>query len=248
MHLADIRSVLAVVAHPDDIEAFCAGTFAFLRTQGARIAYLHLTSGDKGSDDPQMEPQRLAALREAEQRAAAALLGIDDLIFLRYPDGGVADDLPTRAAVAAQLRRTRPDLVVSFDPWHHYTFHNDHRQAGLVAVTAARTLARLPGPANGPDGKVLDAAVPGHTTQAAWLFHTDRPNRVIDVSSVIALKVAARLAHASQAKDPEATARGLRERAASLGQPHGLAFAEVFHEVHFPADDGVGARLAVGEW
>lgn len=247
MHLADIRSVLAVVAHPDDIEAFCAGTFAFLRARGARIAYLHLTSGDKGSDDPQMEPQRLAALREAEQRAAAALLGLDDLIFLRYPDGGVADDLPTRAAVAAQIRRTRPDLVVSFDPWHHYTFHNDHRQAGLVAIAAARTLARLPGPANGPDGRVLEPTVPGHAPQAAWLFHTDHPTRVIDVSSVIELKVAARLAHASQAKNPEATARGLRERAASLGQPHGLAFAEVFHEVHFPADEGVAARLAAGE-
>ena len=247
MELDDIGSVLAVVAHPDDIEAFCAGTFAFLRARGARVAYLHLTSGDKGSDDPQMEPQRLAAMREAEQRAAAELLGIDDLIFLRYGDGEVADDLPTRAAVAAQIRRIRPDLIVGFDPWHHYTFHNDHRQAGLVAVAAARSVARLRGPANDQEGKVLDRDAPGHAVRAAWLFHTDRPNRVIDVSSVIELKVAARLAHASQAKNPEATARGLRERAANLGEPHGLTYAEVFHETHLPADESIAARLAAGE-
>jgi LmbE family N-acetylglucosaminyl deacetylase len=247
MELADIRSVLAVVAHPDDIEAFCAGTFAFLRERGARVAYLHLTSGDKGSDDPQMEPQRLAAMREAEQRAAAELLEIDDLIFLRYGDGSVTDDLPTRAAVAAQLRRIRPDLLVTFDPWHHYTFHNDHRQAGLVAIAAARTLAQRPGPANDAEGKVLEPVVPGHAIRAAWLFHTSRPTRAIDVSSVIEMKVAARLAHASQAKDPEATARGLRERAANLGEPHGLAYAEVFHEAHFPADESIAARLEVSE-
>lgn len=247
MQLDDIRTVLAVVAHPDDIEAFCAGTFAFLRARGARVAYLHLTSGDKGSDDPRMEPRRLATMREAEQRAAAALLGIDDLIFLRYGDGEVADDLPTRAAVAAQIRRIRPDLVVGFDPWHHYTFHNDHRQAGLVAVAAARTVARHAGPANDQEGRVLNHAAPGHAARAVWLFHTDRPNRVIDVSSVIDLKVAARLAHASQAPHPEATARGLRERAANLGAPHGLAYAEVFREVLLPADEGFAARLTTGE-
>lgn len=247
MELDDIRSVLAVVAHPDDIEAFCAGTFAFLRARGARVAYLHLTSGDKGSDDPAMEPQRLAQLREAEQREAAALLGIDDLIFLRYGDGAVADDPPTRAAVAAQIRRIRPDLVVSFDPWHHYTFHNDHRQAGLVAVAAARSAAHLPGPANDQEGKPQEREAPGHAARALWLFHTDRPNRVVDVSTVIELKVAARLAHASQAKNPEATANGLRERAATLGQPHGLPYAEVFHEVALPEDESIAARLAAGE-
>lgn len=247
MELADIRSVLAIVAHPDDIEAFCAGTFAFLRERGTSVAYLHLTSGDKGSDDPQMEPQRLAAMRESEQRAAAALLGIDDLIFFRHPDGGVNDDLPTRAAIAAQIRRIRPDLIVSFDPWHHYTFHNDHRQAGLVAIAAARTLARRPGPAHDADGNLLEPHVSGHAARAAWLFHTDRPTRAIDVSTVIDLKVAARLAHASQAKNPEATARGLRERAANLGEPHGLAYAEVFHETNLSVDETIAARLAAGE-
>jgi LmbE family N-acetylglucosaminyl deacetylase len=247
MELADIRSVLAVVAHPDDIEAFCAGTFAFLRERGARVAYLHLTSGDKGSDDPQMEPQRLAAMREAEQRAAAQLLGIADLIFFRIPDGSVTDDLPTRAAIAAQIRRIRPDLIVTFDPWHHYTFHNDHRQAGLVAIAAARTLARQPGPANDAEGNPLEPAAPGHAARAAWHFHTDRPTRAVDVSTVIDRKVAARLAHASQARNPDATARNLRERAATLGEPHGLAYAEVFHEADFPADETIAARLAARE-
>lgn len=241
------RSVLVVIAHPDDIEALCGGTVALLAGAGARISYLVLTSGDKGSPDPLIDPRTLGATREAEQRAAAALLGIDDVVFLRYHDGEVADDLPTRAAVAAQMRRVRPDLLIAFDPWHDYTFHNDHRQSGLVALAAARTLARRSGPANGVDGAVVAALTPPHTIPEAWLFLTAQPNLVFDIAPTIERKVAARLAHASQAADPAAVARGVRARAESSGAPYGLALAEGFHAVRFPRDESFLARMAAGD-
>jgi len=241
------RSVLVVIAHPDDIEALCGGTVALLAASGARLTYLVLTSGDKGSPDPLIDPRALGATREAEQRAAAALLAIDDVVFLRYHDGEVADNPPTRAAVAAQMRRVRPDLLIAFDPWHDYTFHNDHRQSGLVALAAARTLARQSGPANGADGAVTETLARPHTIPEAWLFLTGRPNLVFDVAPTIERKVAARLAHASQAADPAGVARGVRARAESSGAPYGLALAETFRAVSFPLDESFVARMAAGD-
>ncbi len=245
--IAAPRAVLVVIAHPDDIEALCGGTIALLAGAGARITYLVLTSGDKGSPDPLIDPRALGAMREAEQRAVAAMLDIDDVVFLRYHDGEVADDLPTRAAVAAQMRRVRPDLLIAFDPWHDYTFHNDHRQSGLVALVAARTLARQPGPANGADGAVIETLAPPHSLPEAWLFLTGRPNLVFDIAPTIERKVAARLAHASQAADPAGVARGVRARAETTGALYGLALAKAFHEVRFPLDESFEARLAAGD-
>ena len=119
---------LAVAMHPDDLESWCAGTVAALTARGARVAYLVLTSGDKGSADPLADPRELAAVREAEQLAAAALLGVRDVTFLRYPDGEVSDSPALRRRIAAVIRRVRPDLLLTFDPWQPYAFHRDHRE------------------------------------------------------------------------------------------------------------------------
>jgi LmbE family N-acetylglucosaminyl deacetylase len=220
------------------------------RAAGAVGRAAHLSGpdfGDKGSPDPLIDPRALGAIREAEQRAAAALLGVEDVVFLRYHDGEIADDLPTRAAVAAQIRRVRPDLLIAFDPWHDYTFHNDHRQAGLVALAAARVGARRAGPACGADGTVVAPDAPPHSVAEAWLFLTGQPNLVFDIAPTIEEKIAARLAHASQAADPAGVARGVRARAEATGAAHGLALAEAFHALWLPVDESLAARLAVGE-
>lgn len=227
MELREVRSALLVVAHPDDIEAFCAGTAVSLVAQGARVAFLLLTSGDKGSADPLADPRQIAATREAEQRAAARVLGVDDLTFLRLPDGEVTDTLALRAAIAAQIRRVRPDLLITFDPWRPYAFHNDHRQTGFVALAAIVTAAR-PGPLPGES----DRREP-HQTRAAWLFNTESPDRFIDTGATLDTKIAARLAHASQTADPAALARNYRRRDAECGATAGLDHAEAFHEMIF---------------
>jgi LmbE family N-acetylglucosaminyl deacetylase len=234
MSFEEFQSALAVVAHPDDVESLCGGLVALLRANGARVAYALLTSGDKGSADPRADPRQVAARREAEQLAAAHLIGINEVTFLRWPDGEVADDPATRAAIAQEIRRTQPDLLLTFDPWHPYAFHNDHRQCGFAALAAVMTLARRPGP---PDN------APPHTPRAAWLFSTPRPNQYVDIATVIDRKIAIRQAHASQMSDPEALARSFRERAANTGKPYNLALAETYREVRFPRDSSVVARL-----
>lgn len=218
-----MRAALVVAAHPDDAESWCAGTVAALVGRGARVAFLLLTSGDKGTADPLADPRRVAARREAEQRAAGRILGVRDLTFLRLPDGEVADSPALRAAIGAQIERVRPDLLLTFDPWRPYAFHNDHREAGFAALAAA-----FPPPA-GP--------------RAAWLFNTDRPDRLVDIGATFPAKVAARVAHASQTGDPAVLARRFRERAAATGAVAGLALAESFHELAFPADGSAAAGL-----
>ena len=215
--------------HPDDIESWCAGTVAAFTARGARVTYLVLTSGDKGSPDPLADPREIAAVREAEQLAAATLLGVDEVTFLRYPDGEVSDSPELRHRIAAVIRRVRPDLLLTFDPWQPYAFHRDHREGSAAALAAAYPLARRPGPLPG-----LTACGP-HAVRAAWLFLTDRPDRFVDISPPFEAKVAARVAHASQTGDPAALAAAYRERAATTGAHVGLALAEAFHEVVFPA-------------
>lgn len=242
-----VPRVLAVVAHPDDVEALCGGLIAALVAAGATIGYVLLTSGDKGSPDPDVDPLALAAVREAEQLAAATVLGVGDVTFLRYHDGEVSDDGPTREAVAAQIRRFRPDLLITFDPWHAYTFHNDHRQAGFVALAAARALAPRPGPARDADGVLVTEVASGHVTREAWLFLTDRPDVIVDIAPGIELKIAARIAHACQAIDAAAVALGIRTRAETTGAPYAVPLAETFRTVSFPRDESFVARLGAGE-
>ena len=233
---------LAVAMHPDDIESWCAGTVAALTARGARVAYLVLTSGDKGSPDPLADPHELAAVREAEQLAAAALLDVRDVTFLRYPDGELSDSPELRRRIAAVIRRVRPDLLLTFDPWQPYAFHRDHREASAAALAAAHPLARRPGPSSGPASEREP-----HAVRAAWLFLTDRPDRFVDIGPTFEAKVAARVAHVSQMGDPAALAAAYRERAARVpaerGAPAGLALAEAFREVTFPAPghDWLGA-------
>jgi LmbE family N-acetylglucosaminyl deacetylase len=224
VELDEVRSALAVAAHPDDIESWCAGTLAALMARGARVAFLLLTSGDKGSADPLAVPAQIAATREAEQLAAAEILGVRDVVFLRRGDGTLADSPALRKAIAGEIRRVRPDLLFAFDPWEPYAFHCDHRESALAALAAAYPLARRPGP---------DGAAP-HAVRAAWLFHTSRPDRFVDITATFEARVAARAAHASQTRDPAALDRTWRERAAATGAPAGLALAEAFHEVVFP--------------
>src|SRR5262245_5986967 len=80
------KKIAVIMAHPDDAEFICAGSVARWVDEGHEVVYVLLTSGDKGSDDPEMTPERLVATREAEQREAARILGVKDVVFLKYPD------------------------------------------------------------------------------------------------------------------------------------------------------------------
>ncbi|TLN19053.1 PIG-L family deacetylase, partial [bacterium] len=140
---------MAIVAHPDDIEYTCAGTLARWAKAGARVAYLLCTSGDVGIATPGMTRARATEIREAESRAAADLAGVRDLTFLREPDGMLTATLDLRKKIVREIRRFRPEVVITGDPtivWSgsDYINHPDHRAAAQAALDATFPAAGQP--------------------------------------------------------------------------------------------------------
>src|SRR5512133_1919187 len=143
------ESAMAIVAHPDDIEFSCAGTMARWAKAGARIAYVLCTSGDVGIADPGMSRARAAEIREAEAREAARIAGVNEIVFLGEPDGMLVATLELRKKLVRQIRRFRPEVIVTGDPTvvfagADYLNHPDHRAASLAALEAAFPAAGQP--------------------------------------------------------------------------------------------------------
>jgi LmbE family N-acetylglucosaminyl deacetylase len=220
-------SIMAIAAHPDDIESWCAGTLARALDAGATVRLLLVTSGDKGSADPADTATTVAARREAEAREAGRRLGLAGVAFLRHPDGEVEDTRALRGEVVAWIRRWRPGALFTHDPehpWPPYLTHRDHRVVGRAALDAVYPLARdrLAFPEH------ERAGLAPHAVGAVWLFASAVADTYIDIAAGFERKIAARLAHASQTTDPAGLAHGWRERAARIGAPVGVGLAEAF--------------------
>ena len=146
------QHILVVLAHPDDLEFFCGATVARWTTAGHRVSYCLLTCGEKGTQDREIPSDELCSLRQSEQIAAAAVLGVHEVRFLNYPDGYLLPDLELRRDITRVLRQEQPDVVVTCDPTNLYvrdTYlnHPDHRATGQATLDAVsfkfyRTLAR----------------------------------------------------------------------------------------------------------
>ncbi|HEX5631690.1 MAG TPA: PIG-L family deacetylase, partial [Gemmatimonadales bacterium] len=140
---------MVIMAHPDDIEFSCAGTVARWLDTGCAVCYVLVTSGDGGIEETGMTRARAAAIREAEQRAAAAAIGVAEVVFLGEPDGMVENTMSLRRRLVREIRRFRPEVVVTFDPaalWvaEDYINHPDHRAVGMAAVDAVFPAAGQP--------------------------------------------------------------------------------------------------------
>jgi LmbE family N-acetylglucosaminyl deacetylase len=134
---------LAIMAHPDDMEYGGAAAIARWTDQGKQVAYLLVTRGEAGIDG--MEPAEASVVREAEQRASAAVVGVSEVEFLDHPDGMVEYGLPLRRDLAAAIRRHRPEVVLAVNHRETYggTMLNmaDHRVVGQATVDAVRDAA-----------------------------------------------------------------------------------------------------------
>ncbi|MFQ6019882.1 MAG: PIG-L deacetylase family protein, partial [Dehalococcoidia bacterium] len=144
--LSDPKLALVIAAHPDDADFGCAGTAALWRRDGWRFYYLICTDGAKGSDDPKMTAARLVPLRREEQRAAAKVIGVEDVFFLDFADGELAYTPELMRQVVRHIRKLKPVAVFSHDPnqivRNQYINHPDHRCAGIVALDAVYPIAR----------------------------------------------------------------------------------------------------------
>jgi LmbE family N-acetylglucosaminyl deacetylase len=196
------KKIAVVVAHPDDAEFICAGTIARWVDEGHEVVYVLLTSGDKGSADPEMTPQKLAATREAEQREAAHILGARDVIFMRYPDGELEPNLELRREIVRIIRRLKPDVVVCQDPtvrWvdTQYINHPDHRAAGEATLAAVFPAAR--DRMNFPE--LLAEGLEPHKVREIYLAGALTPDVAIDITAYLERKLESLRAHVSQIGD-----------------------------------------------
>jgi LmbE family N-acetylglucosaminyl deacetylase len=225
---------LAIGAHPDDIDFGCGGTLAKWAAAGCAITELVLTDGSKGSWDPKVDRTTLVALRQEEQRAAAAALGAGDVVFLRHVDGELDSGLAERAEVCRVIREVRPDVVLGHDPWKRYRLHPDHRHAGFLAVegiVAARDPHFFP-----------EQGLEPHRPSCLLLWEADEVDHLEAIEGLLERKLAALLAHRSQwqstmgidvDQDPQERAfeTRIRERAAEAGAAAGMPLAEAFKRI-----------------
>jgi LmbE family N-acetylglucosaminyl deacetylase len=209
-------TVLVMMAHPDDPEFFCGGTLARWAREGKEIYVVLATSGDKGSNDGSVSTAELVARREAEQRAAAAVLGIKSVVFLRHRDGELIADLRLRRQLVRVIRLYRPEVVVTTDPQRFMVGdrrvnHPDHRAIGDAVLAAIFPAAS--NPRFFPELLQFEGLAP-HAPREIYIANSDRPNLDVDVTELIDLKVEAIRQHKSQLTDPSAQLERVRQRAA----------------------------------
>ena len=226
------RRVLVVAAHPDDIEFGAAGTIARWVGEGARVRYLVATRGDKGSDDPRADVAALVELREREQRAAAAEIGVDGVDFLDEPDGQVQASLELRERITRAVRAWQPEVVMTHDPTvlfvnNEWVNHPDHRAVGQSTVDAVFPTAR--DPLNFPEH--LAAGLEAWKVAELYLWSTNEANQIVDIGETLERKVAALGHHASQVRAFDDIARWVRRRSEELGDRTGYRAAEGFRRV-----------------
>lgn len=229
--LETAQRVMVIVAHPDDAEIQCGGTTARLVAQGATVSYVLCTSGNRGSNDPAVTAEQLAALREDEQRAAAAVLGVTQVTFLGHDDGDLAFAAPwLREELVAQIRKERPQAIITHDPfagllsYEACYLHPDHRAAGQAAFEAAFFCA--PGPLFYPDQ--LAAGLAPHRVSALYLMMSESPDCYVDISNTLATKVAAIRKHSSQWGEHPDLEGFFRRMAQDAGAHWGVPLAEAF--------------------
>jgi LmbE family N-acetylglucosaminyl deacetylase len=225
------KRVLSIHAHPDDQEFTIAGTLAKWARAGCEIVTVCLTRGEAGSNrstPADMTRERLAKIREEEQRAACRVLGIAEVVFLDHADGVLQPTMEMRRELTRLVRRHRPDAVVCGDPTvrfygTRYMNHPDHRVAADVALDAvfpsAETRFIFP--------ELLEEGLAPHHVSAVWLFGSERANTFVNIATTLDLKIRALREHRSQMGDWD-PAPMIRGWAREQGRRRKLRAAESF--------------------
>jgi LmbE family N-acetylglucosaminyl deacetylase len=233
--MSPFGSALVLFAHPDDGEFMCGGTVGRWAREGCAVHYVVCTDGSAGSNEPGARREDVAPLREREQRDAARVLGVESVTFLGETDGLLAVTPETRRKVCREVRRLRPEVIVAPDPsrlWYadRYINHWDHKQAGLLALTAVMPDA----PTRVMFDELEAEGLEPFKVPNLWLV-SDDTDTYVDISETIELKIEALACHVSE-DGPEA-ASFVRERAADVGKQAGFAYAEAFKTFNLADED-----------
>lgn len=224
------KVVLGIAAHPDDLDFSAAGTMHKWARNGAKVHYLILTDGSKGSEDTTITAEKLMKTRQKEQLAALRLLGGSSVDFLNYPDGQLEVTMKLKKDIVKAIRQFQPDIVVTLDPSlvyslrHGFINHPDHRAAGQATLDAVFPLAR--DHMNFPEH--IKAGYQPHKTSTLLMVNFDVSNYYSDVSDVIDQKLAIMAAHSSQGFTSQATKKRAKAIMTDLGKRAGCRYAEAF--------------------
>jgi LmbE family N-acetylglucosaminyl deacetylase len=230
---------LVIAAHPDDIEFVVAGTVAKWVEAGADVRYVLATSGDAGTHERGVTREELARMREAEQRSAARVVGVKEVVFLGYRDGEVVPSLELRRDLVREIRQFRPDIAICYDPTRlfvrgSYINHPDHRAVGQAAIDALSPTAAMPlSFAEQIEREGLEPFRVRHILVAS----TDRPDTWVDISDTIELKIEALRQHVSQLDGRRDYEGMIRDWAVTNGAEVGLPYAESFMRILRPPDN-----------
>ena len=231
---SDLKRALVIVAHPDDADFICAGTCIQMAQQGIAVTYMVLTNGDKGNHNPEITRNQLVAMRMIEQRNAAAVCGISEVLFMGEEDGFLRSKRSIRKRVTREIRRIRPELIICTNPDRYfvgdgYLNHPDHRNAGLVALEAIFPAAD--NPMFYPD--MAEEGYHPHKIKYLYVHGHDHPTVKIDITADIQTKIEAILCHTSQFSDPEAARKRWVEMWGEKQEDDSMRYFESFKVMKF---------------
>ncbi|MGA9275546.1 PIG-L deacetylase family protein [Ilumatobacter sp.] len=230
----EIERVLAVMAHPDDVDFGAAGTVAQLTDAGVEVTYCLVTDGQAGGFDHSIPRDEMATIRRREQTEAAATVGVSDLYFLGHMDGSVVADLDLRHDISVVIRTVRPQVVITQLPVRDlnstYGSHPDHIATGEATMAAVYPDARNPFAFPGRPVAELD----DWSVDEVWIPFGLEGQGVVDITEQLDRKIEALLCHRSQHRDLAAIEERVRTWWQSIAAEHGLpagSSAEAFRVV-----------------
>jgi len=220
---------LIFTPHADDAEGGCGGTVSKWIKEGAEVFLVLATDGRAGTSDTTVASDALVDTRELEQAAAARVMGVKEVVNLRIADGGLEDDAILRGHLVEAIRRFKPDVVLTTEPYHRLNHaHRDHRIIGIVAQDAcypyARDIYHFP--------EQIEAGLEPHKVGSILFWGSEDPSVFCDISETIEIKIEALSEHKSQflGRSP---GEGSRNRARQNGEQVGAEYAEIFRQVSF---------------
>lgn len=242
------KRVMVIVAHPDDAEFGCAGTIARWVQEGATAAYVLATSGDVGIATPGITNRQAAEIREAEALAAAKVVGVEEVIFLREPDGMLENTMDLRRRLVREMRRFKPEVVITGDPTMVFTprggiNHPDHRAIATAALDAIFPSVGQPNLFQELEREGLKA----HKVRKVYLTARGQGDVFVDISETIELKIQSLQQHVSQVSQYKELPERIREWAAEVAAGKEMAYADAYRVITLESDEAWEQLQQMGE-
>jgi LmbE family N-acetylglucosaminyl deacetylase len=195
----EIKKVLVINAHPDDSDFGASGTIAQWVKKGIEVSYVFCTNGDQGGEESGIAQEDMPAVRQREQRAAGAAVGVTDITFLNYVDGHLEATLKLRKDIVRQIRISQPDRMVCQSPERNWdrigASHPDHLAAGEAAIQAVYPDARNPFAFT---DLLKDEGLKPWRVKEVWVMGFATPDHFVDITETFDLKMKALHSHVSQ--------------------------------------------------